>query len=605
MSTAEVLHRFVEISRKIAARGRLEGWARYENPGPAPKLCLDTYLQWAGSDSWLNREVRLTLQGEFKALGVSWRKPPSTDLFPADLWRYDPVTGKYWPGSDTYCFQIPYRHEQDYGDIKYIWEINRLQFLQPLALQVWRQGDCEALEAIEKAISSWYQANQPYRGLAWNSGIELALRAISLLVVSSLCGELLSGTVIGMIRAILAAHLFWLARYPSCYSSANNHLIAEAAGCFLISSAMPEMQSAARLETWSRKTLEREAEKQFHPDGVPAEQSPTYGAFSGELLYLCATIAQALHRPLDTIISDRLKAYADFIGWISVGKGLIPAIGDDDEGRVLLLSPHEPSYPSTLSRNVGGAGTPPSRGSKQFACGGYTAIREVKRGHKLQLVFDHGPLGYLSIAAHGHADALMVLVSLDDLPLFVDPGTYLYHSGREWRDWFRGTRAHNTLNVADADQSIISGPFNWAQKAKASLEYFDAAAEWSVSASHDGYLQRYGVMHRREIFSTEKGFCIKDILLGKGRRDAEIVFQLGCDFQARLADRIVVIVHEGVDVAQLHFDTDGEITVSQGEEREDGGWISPGFGCKNPAARIAWRGEVPECGVMITVTICD
>jgi hypothetical protein len=71
---------------------------------------------------------------------------------------------------------------------------------------------------------------------------------------------------------------------------------------------------------------------------------------------------------------------------------------------------------------------------------------------------DHGPLGYLSIAAHGHADANAVTLSLDDRPILVDPGTYLYYSCGKWRDWFRGTRAHNTLNVQGADQSISAAP---------------------------------------------------------------------------------------------------------------------------------------------------
>ena len=53
------------------------------------------------------------------------------------------------------------------------------------------------------------------------------------------------------------------------------------------------------------------------------------------------------------------------------------------------------------------------------------------------LTFDHGPVGYLSIAAHGHADTLAVWLSIGDQPVFVDAGTYLYHSSRALRDAFR------------------------------------------------------------------------------------------------------------------------------------------------------------------------
>ena len=40
---------------------------------------------------------------------------------------------------------------------------------------------------------------------------------------------------------------------------------------------------------------------------------------------------------------------------------------------------------------------------------------------------DGGPHGFLSIAAHGHADALSIEVRHDGVDLFVDPGTYCYH----------------------------------------------------------------------------------------------------------------------------------------------------------------------------------
>ncbi|MFG3757212.1 heparinase II/III-family protein, partial [Klebsiella pneumoniae] len=79
------------------------------------------------------------------------------------------------------------------------------------------------------------------------------------------------------------------------------------------------------------------------------------------------------------------------------------------------------------------------------------------------------PLGYLSIAAHGHADALSLLLHLDGQPVLVDAGTYLYHAGGAVRDRLRGTAAHNTLCLDGADQSQIAGAFNWRHAAKAQL----------------------------------------------------------------------------------------------------------------------------------------
>ena len=40
---------------------------------------------------------------------------------------------------------------------------------------------------------------------------------------------------------------------------------------------------------------------------------------------------------------------------------------------------------------------------------------------------DAGPHGYLSIAAHAHADALSIEVRHDGVDVLADPGTYCYH----------------------------------------------------------------------------------------------------------------------------------------------------------------------------------
>src|SRR3546814_9740957 len=73
-------------------------------------------------------------------------------------------------------------------------------------------------------------------------------------------------------------------------------------------------------------------------------------------------------------------------------------------------------------------------GIRTFRDGGYTVVREPSARGEFLLVLDHGPLGYLSIAAHGHADALAIWLHLAGCPVIVDAGTYLYHSGGAWRD---------------------------------------------------------------------------------------------------------------------------------------------------------------------------
>ena len=464
------------------------------------------------------------------------------------------MTGFSWPGENVFCFDLKYRHERNLGDVKYVWDLNRLQFLQPLAAAVALWNDTHALCAVEQAITGWADCNPPFQGLAWNSGIELALRSVTLAVVVSLCGERLDPAIRNRVSQILAAHLHWLNRYPSRFSSANNHLVAEAMGEFVIATLLPRALQARDIGAQARMVLQSEAALQILPDGTPAEQSLTYGGFTVEMLLVADLVARAFGQPLASVVRERALAFAETIGVFVTGGGHLPAIGDDDEGRVLTLNDaHEYHYPVSIARAVAGHfGKPPGLpastdtpelrdglfvtdqpvvaphdGLSSLTDGGYSVIREARAGRQLHMILDHGPLGYLSIAAHGHADANAIVLTLDDRPLLVDPGTYLYHSGAAWRDWFRGTGAHNTVRLGGVDQSVIAGAFNWSHKARATLEHATGGLDWAISAHHDGYRKRFGLKHHRRVSSTATGIAIEDRLVGAAvsALETEVIFQ--------------------------------------------------------------------------------
>lgn len=610
MSPGEVAHRVVEKSRKLSSKDRHEGWARFAQEGDdIPRIpgLNEAVLQASPAvREALDRTCAALLDGRFSALGVDWPKRSADALFPVEVWRLDPVSGQSWPGGDAYCFDIAYRHETRLGDVKYVWEFNRLQFLQPLAAKLALDDDADARRAIEAAIESWHRAHPPFRGLVWNSGIELALRAISLLVVSSICGSHLSPDTIRRIREILAAHAFWLKRFPSRFSSANNHLIAEAAGEYLIGIAMPGLAGSEAMAAKARKVLEAEIEKQILPDGVPAEQSPTYGAFSIEFGLLAALAARQLDDPFGPVFEARLLAFADWLGAIS-SDGTAPAICDDDEGRVIAMCEPEPRYPASVANAaMAFLGTPSpvaasephlrgavfgeaaqaepkaASGVTTFPDGGYSVLD----GPRFKLVIDHGPLGYLSIAAHGHADALSILLSIDGEPVLVDPGTYLYHSGGAWRDWFRSTRAHNTVAIGGADQSVMSGAFNWSHKANARLI---EASDTAILAEHDGYAKRLGATHRRQVRVTEDGLRIEDEVSGKSQ-PIELVFQFAPRLDIRADGATAMVTRDAAAIAVFTL-PDANFEIATGKDGFDGGWVSPSFGVKVPAPRLSWRGS--------------
>jgi hypothetical protein len=254
----------------------------------------------------------------------------------------------------------------------------------------------------------------------------------------------------------------------------------------------------------------------------------------------------------------------------------VPRVGDDDEGRVLVSclcreDRYIASVLALLARWLGDpALQPPSRDPhlrdqfavamhsespqstsapadavdvsqrlgvpclKVFPQGGYTIARTATCRGTLLTMFDHGPLGFGPIAAHGHADALAIWLHWGDEPILIDAGTYLYHSGAQERDLFRSTRVHNTLSVEDADQSLIVGPFNWSRHARTRVV---ARTSTSITAEHDGYVRRFGVVHRRDLSFDGNILVIEDRLIGrpsKARMRWSVGFLLGSQVETRL-----------------------------------------------------------------------
>jgi hypothetical protein len=46
----------------------------------------------------------------------------------------------------------------------------------------------------------------------------------------------------------------------------------------------------------------------------------------------------------------------------------------------------------------------------------------------------------------------------------MDPSTFTYVSEPNWREWFRGSAAHNTIRVNRNNQARTAGPFRWEAK---------------------------------------------------------------------------------------------------------------------------------------------
>jgi hypothetical protein len=218
MPPAEIPHRIAEAGRRMAWRRNTSGWQAFESVGDGELADLAALrgrlAQFNAFECGhaMRESVRRICEGRLTFLGEDWPSIASDtdELFriPPTFWFYDPITGKSWPDAGTSSFDIDVRSTgTDIGDVKYVWKLNRLQMLHPLAAVIAGTQEQEPRQVAFKIISSWTAANPPYRGVNWKSGIELALRLVSLTLFVAAAGPAtLSNEQRVTIRAIVVAH---------------------------------------------------------------------------------------------------------------------------------------------------------------------------------------------------------------------------------------------------------------------------------------------------------------------------------------------------------------------------------------------------------------
>jgi len=361
-------------------------------------------------------------------------------------WHRDPLTGIEAPLS--FGKGMNYRDDRLVGNVKILWELGRHQHLVPLAAAYACTGEARYREAVTSQIESWITDNPFGLGIHWCSALEEALRLISWAVVHSLLA--LRDGENGLFTAVadpkqLGRSIYqqaWFVRhFLSRYSSANNHLIGELTGLWVACCVFDMGKQGENWAETAQQELEREARLQVHEDGVDKEQACYYHLWVLEYFLFAWLVGLRTGKKFSDSFGDGILAMADFLRVITPDGGVPPQIGDADDGFVTRF---DMSWPENAYQDVMTAvesifnnlALRPSLSQKAFwysLCAGKiarvenqaTAISKTyptlfhEGGYAIlgqggvHLVFDGGPLGYPSIAAHGHADALNICLAID------------------------------------------------------------------------------------------------------------------------------------------------------------------------------------------------
>ena len=563
------------------------------------------------------------LKGEWELLGVV-----RTDMVQPD-WFYDPVTGRR-SAAHKYAFALNQRDEAAVGNIKQVWEVNRLQHLTLLAVAWYLTGEDAYAQRVAEQLRSWWRENPFLSGVNWTSGIELGVRLINFAWIRRLLdawpgvADLFEHDDLALWQ--IRWHQEYLAAFESRGSSANNHVIAEAAGQLAASCAFPWFPESARWRRDSARLLERELEHNTFPSGINRELASDYHGFVAELGFFAAIEASAAGVPVSDATWRLLCATADAMAALVDAQVQPPRQGDSDEGRVVLLdAPTHNRWPALLALSdalfgrldwwpgvtadvgsvlagalAGARRDLPDRPGKRpsrFADAGITILRTAAADSpEIWCRCDGGQHGFLSIAAHAHADALSIEVRHGGVDILADPGTYCYHGEPEWRKYFQSTIGHNTVEIGRQWQSVRGGAFLWLRHAQGrEIDFTDDGNAESWTATHDGYRAlRPPAAHQRSV------------LLDRGTRVLEITDEVdGGSFAIRLAFHLGPAVHAELDgtvaklswpeavmpgAARLVLPGALQWDMHRGETDPILGWYSHGLGHRVPADTLVGTG---------------
>jgi len=530
------------------------------------------------------------------------------------------------------------------GNLDWTWDLNRHHFFVILGRAYWYTQDERYVQAFSELMTDWVRANPPsVKAPPWRV-FEASVRtanwcwAHALFLPSKSFGD---REHVEFLRGLLGIARFLHAHMER--HAWNNHLLLEAKALAMVGFLYPEFPGADKWRADALRLLEEQLGRQVLTDGVHSERSSLYHEIIASELLEYLVVLRLVGRdetdPHCGLVLLKLVAMALFQSAITRPDGSVPLLGDASrhDGHLrfnptlgarallgasgILATPRADEDLAWLLGSLGQQGkltdsgdSPPrgverSRQSQAFPQGGYYVLESNRGEQPLHLVFDCGPFGDPIVPGHGHADALSIDLAVGESHVLIDPGMYSAHLGERWRNFFRGTAAHNTVVVDGRDQSILIGLRRVYCPARARLLTWATCPAFDVVAGeHAGYRRLAApVTHRREIFFRKARYwVIVDRLEGEGGNHLyELLFHLYPGSSSDVdRDTLAVITRDdsGRGLAILPAETRGlDVTLLEGitgnEDRagnEDGepqGWAAFVSGVKNAAPVVCYRRE--------------
>lgn len=606
-------------------RRRASGWS-YLNPAGANAEAIAARFKTRAA-STVTAADRV-LRHEFDLLGSGLFRPvdlerPRQDRYESIDWLLDPVSVLRFPG------RIPYKQwnlekmRPGLADIKLPWELARCQHWLTLA-QAWRlTADDRYAQEIVDELCDFARANPVGVGIHWTCTMDVAIRAANwALALDVIRGAGVTPTSFWSDAfVVLFDHgAFIENNLENTYEVTSNHFLSNVVGLYYLSAVFAGLPSADRWRVRARDWLEREMRTQVLDDGADYESSIPYHRLVTELFLGAARLARHRGEPLSDEYERKLKQMVEFLVAVMRPDGLMPQIGDADDGRWHILSDYGSWQPQDARHLLGPAahhfnvdawlplagdvgeweatwwGFPPTPAtdrptvaarSSHFPHAGVTVLREGRH----YVIVTNGKVGTGGFGNHKHCDQLAFEYHLRGVPLLVDPGSHVYTANPDSRNLFRSTRSHNTLMVDGEEQHEIRPEWLFRMFERAmpeQLAWVDGEDAAEYRGRHLGYSRLTApVVHERRITlrRIDGALNVEDHVDGTGDHHLSWHFHFAPDVVVAPMSNNRFELSAGSVRAILEMPTDLSARVSNAS-------YSPSYGVLRPCPAIDAKTQV-------------
>lgn len=511
-------------------------------------------------------------------------------------WHRDFKSGRRWPLEHISRVRISY---PDQSDIKVPWELSRCQHLPLLAAAFRLTDDYRYLDEIADQLSGWIEANPVEFGVNWACTMDVAIRGLNWVAALALCAEQAGAAAwLEAATASLLLHARFIRVHLEYGSARGNHYLSDIVGLLIISAVFAGSEQGRHWARWAAHELGREFAHQVRADGCCHEASISYHRLVTELFILGTDAADALApAELDPAVRPGIARMLAFVADYTRPDGLAPQIGDADDGRALPLGDYASADQRSHLHLFGQSrhAYAPATRSAAYPQGGFYFLR----GGRLYAAVRCGDVGIYGRGCHAHNDLTAFELSWNDIPLVVDPGSFLYTGDPSARNQFRSTAVHNALQIDGAEQNELREDRLFAMVDRARpdvLAWEPRDGGTTFRARHHGYEALPSpctVTRTLRLDGASERLEIVDEVASSASHELRWCLALApCDVELRTGR--VVANFDGVTL---------DVEIGQLEVSIEQGWLSPSYGVRRAAPFVRLRGR-SEPGVhRVTIVV--